>query len=228
MGNEYIMMVFSTISTLVGGITTAVAFGERNALCVSLLVKMTLLALLLLLSGCFAIPFSLGRPDLLISMVANRSSSFYWVAIFAGLTFLGLLGFVWAHYRYFEKRLTFGFSLLAMGSSLLLLFATSEMLVMPWRAAWNTHTISFLIFSWGALCVKVLGLQTKSSLWLGAQSNVLSALPIICVACYLIRLALSGEWTWQSADMMFYSLLGLLLCEALLPFFTEKWLSLKA
>ncbi|MDY3116079.1 MAG: hypothetical protein SOR95_08945 [Sutterella sp.] len=157
MGNETSMMIFCALMSAVEGFSAVLILGECLAFPVRHCLKLAWGAVLALLLGVLTVSLSLGRPELLLSLVAHRSSTFFPVALTAGITLIALVGYLWSHYRWLETPVTFSWALLAGVASLALTVTTANLLRLPWNHAWQSPWIVVTLVVWTLVGVAELG-----------------------------------------------------------------------
>ncbi|MDL2060211.1 hypothetical protein MUN46_009720 [Mesosutterella sp. AGMB02718] len=206
MGNEWAMMLFTSLVCLSAGLSVVTALGEWRDYPLAPLVRTGEAAAALLALGFLSILFSLGRPQLFIGMLGNAASSFFPVAVLMALAFAALFGFCAAHYRGAEFSTTRGFALAAGICSSLLVLAAGRTMVMPWREAWNTPIIPAAFLAWAFACccyaAQALSAVTGRSARLGRASRFAWAVPAVLVAAYIAFLFTSealreDETAWE-------------------------------
>lgn len=193
MGNETSMMFFCALMSAVEGLSSVLILGERFAFPVRHCLMLAWLAVLALVLGVFAIAMSLGHPELLLSLIAHRSSTFFPVALTAGITLLALLGYLWAHYQWSETRVTLLWASFAGVASLALVITTANLLRLPWNLAWQSPWIVITLVAWSLVGVAELGLayvRSYRALKLAdrqvqAGRLVIGAFPVIASLFYL-------------------------------------------
>ena len=199
MGNEWAMMVFAALSTLAAGLSTALAYGEWNSLRVTPLVKFALVAFAGLIAGFVFLLLSLGRPQLIMGVLSNPTSSIFPMAMLSASSALLLAVYGLLQYRGAEWRVMRILAALCALSTLGLLTATGSAMMMPWKAAWNTALIPAVFIGYyltGALLsVQILCRACGREIRTGAGSvalGVLSAVPMLLYMIYLGKNGLAG------------------------------------
>ena len=189
MGNEWALMGFTSFVCLAAGIAVAVAAGELLDFPVAPLVRAARASIGFMLLGALAAAFSLGRPEMIFGVLGHPGSQTFWEVILLGISLASLAAFATAHGRSSELAVTRGFALTAGLSAVLLAYAVGSGLVMPWRAAWNTHAIPLAFLGWTfvieTLAFKAIAIASGRSEGTSRRVPAAAAIAIVLVFAYI-------------------------------------------
>ncbi len=207
MGNEWALMGFTSFVCLAAGIAVAVAAGELLEFPVAPLVRAGWASIGFMLLGALSAAFSLGRPEMIFGVLGHPGSQTFWQSVLLAASLISLFGYVLSHDRSSEAAVTRGFALTAGLCSVFLAIAVGSGLVMPWRAAWNTHAIPLAFIGWTfvieSLAFKAIAIASGraevSSGRISAAVIIVTALVAAYIAWVAFNPALQAEGTAFSA-----------------------------
>ena len=185
MGNEWALTGFTAFVCLAAGISVAVAAGELLDFPVAPLVRAARASIGFMLLGALAAAFSLGRPEMIFGVLGHPGSQTFWEVILLAASLTSLACFVAAHRRSSEAAVTRGFALAAGLSAVLLADAVGSGLLMPWRAAWNTHAIPLAFLGW-TLVIETFAFKAIASAAGRPQGSALRAPAVVAIAAALV------------------------------------------